>query len=116
MREEKIFQDDWGRDPTVQMMRRIFSRMEEAQAHLIQSCSISPFDPRLRKVRNQAREIFEEAWPTALQKGVISSDQQTIFLYVSCLKYALKKNGFVLPAENEPGDERIDQYLKEILR
>lgn len=108
--------DEWGNDPTVQMMRRIFSLMEKAQAEMMEHLTVSPFDPKLRRVRSRARDFFEETWPIAIQKEIVSNDQETILLYLSCLRHALKLNGFNIPYPIPPKDERMERFLKETLR
>ncbi len=47
------FEDEWGHDPSVQSMRRVFSWMEEAQQELLGHLDISLFDKRLRNVRGE---------------------------------------------------------------
>ncbi len=108
--------DEWGNDPTVQMMRRIFSLLEKAQGEMMERLSISPFDPKLRRVRSRARDFFEETWPIAMQKEIVSNDQETILLYLSCLRHALKLNGFNIPDHSHSKDERMERFLKETLR
>lgn len=108
--------DDWGNDPTVQMMRRIFSLMEKAQGEVMDRLGISPFNPKIRRVRSCSRDFFEETWPLAMQRGIISNDQETILLYLCCLRRALKLNGFRIPDHRFSDNERIEQFLKETLR
>lgn len=111
-----VFPDEWGEDPTVQRMRRIFSRMEKAQTQLMESLFISPLDPRLRAVRTEARDSFEAVWPVAMQKGFVCNDEQTALLYLGCLKHALRRKGFTLPLHDDPEDEKMGQFLKGILK
>ncbi len=107
--------DEWGNDPTVQMMRRLFSRMEKAQTEQLERLSISPFDSRLRRVRSWARDFFETTWPIAMRKGIVQNDQQAILLYLNCLRRALTLHGFSLPEEGDSENERIEQFLQETL-
>ena len=51
--------DDWGFDPSVRMMRRVYERIEMVQGELLKRLSISPFDPRLRRWREKARDYLE---------------------------------------------------------
>ena len=63
------FEDEWGHDPSVQSMRRVFSFMEEAQQELLRRLNISLFDKRLRRSREQALELFEQSLASGCQKG-----------------------------------------------
>jgi hypothetical protein len=108
--------DEWGHDPTVQMMRRIFSLMEKSQGDLLKRLNLSPFDSRLRRARSSARDLFEQAWPIALQKGIVSNDRGAALLYMHCLVYALDKNRVSVPDQIWPKDDRIAAFLKENLK
>ena len=62
------FEDEWGHDPSVQSMRRVFCFMEEAQQQLLRDLNISLFDQRLRRGREHALKLFEQAWPLAIKE------------------------------------------------
>ena len=108
------FEDKWGHDPSVQSMRRVFSLMEEAQQELLRCLNISPFDQRLRRSREQAMEFFERAWPLALRKGIIISEQDAAPLYSHSLAQALSSVGVEVSKELLPMDEKIIRFLKEM--
>ncbi|MCX8118740.1 MAG: hypothetical protein N3G78_12545 [Desulfobacterota bacterium] len=116
MGKGRDFPDEWGNDPTVQTMRRMFSRLEKAQSQLLDSLSIAPLHPRLRKVRTEARDLFEMLWPLALQRGIVSGEEQTVLLYLSCLKHSLKREGFAVPDHGDAKEEEMRKFLKEALR
>ncbi len=105
--------DDWGHDPSVQSMRRVFGRMEKAQKELLGSLNISPFDPKLRRRREEARTLFERAWPLAARRGVVVSEEDAVSLYAHCLARTLHSDGIEVPSEALPGDERIIKFLSE---
>jgi hypothetical protein len=105
-------QDDWGRDPSVQSMRRVFARMEIIQKDLLISLKISPLDHRLRRSREEGRDLFERVWPMATRKGITASEEDAAVLYAHCLAKTLTRNGIrVLPGDL-PNNERIDGFLK----
>ena len=79
------FEDEWGRDPSVQSMRRVFSFMEEAQHGLLSRLNISRFDRRLRSIREKALGLFEQAWPLAVRHGMMMSEKDAAPLYIYCL-------------------------------
>ena len=105
------FQDEWGHDPSVQSMRRIFSFMEEAQQELLLCLNISFFDRRLRRSREQALELFERAWHPAVRRGVMS-EKDAAPLYVHCLARTLRLAGVEVPEELLPRDEKVIHFLK----
>jgi hypothetical protein len=108
-------EDEWGHDPSVQSMRRVFSYMETAQQKLLEQLKISLFDQRLRRGREQALELFEKAWPLALRKGMIMSEKDVVPLYTQCLVRALGSIGVELPENSLRGDEKIIRLLQEEL-
>jgi hypothetical protein len=108
-------EDEWGHDPSVQSMRRVFSFMGEAQQELLRRLNISPFDQRLRRVRRQALELFERAWPLAVRQGMIMSEKDAAPLYIHCLARALSLVGVEVPGALLPGDEKIIRFLQEKL-
>ena len=106
------FEDEWGHDPSVQSMRRVFSFMEEAQHQLLRDLKISLFDQRLRRGRQQALELFEQTWPLAIRKGIITSEKDAAPLYLHCLVQALKLASIAVPNELLPKDEKIIHFLQ----
>jgi hypothetical protein len=47
-KKKNAFKDEWGHDPSILSMRRVFSYMEQAQQELLGHLNISRFDKRLR--------------------------------------------------------------------
>ncbi len=105
------FEDEWGRDPSVQSMRRVFSSIEEAQQELLLCLNISCFDRRLRRSREQALELFERAWPKAVRKGNMG-EKDAAPLYLHCLARTLRSAGVEVPDELLSRDEKIIHLLK----
>ncbi len=81
--------DEWDSDPSVQMTRRVFSGMEEAQEKLLEALMVSQFDKRLRKVREAARVLFDRTWPIVLKEDVTAGINEAAGLYTHCLARAL---------------------------
>jgi hypothetical protein len=109
------FEDQWGHDPSVQSMRRVFSYMEEAQQELLRRLTISLFDQRLRHSREKALELFEQAWPLAVRQGMMMNEKDAVPLYIHCLARALSLAGVEVPGALLPGDEKIIRFLQEKL-
>ena len=105
------FEDEWGHDPSVQSMRRVFSFMEEAQKEFLLCLNISSFDRRLRRSREQALEVFERAWHLAVRKGKMS-EKDAAPLYLHCLARTLRLAGVEVPEELLPKDEKIIHLLQ----
>ena len=106
-------EDEWGHDPSVQSMRRVFSFMEEAQQELLTRLNISFFDRRLRHSREQALEIFERVWSVAIRSGMVMNEKDAGPLYIHCLARALSSAGIRVPKELLPRDEKIIRFLQE---
>jgi hypothetical protein len=113
--KKKPFEDEWGHDPSVQSMRLVFSLMGDAQQELLRRLNISLFDQRLRRVRRQALELFERAWPLAVRQGMIMSEKDAAPLYIHCLARALSLVGVEVPGALLPSDEKIIRFLQEKL-
>jgi hypothetical protein len=106
-------QDDWGRDPSVQSMRRVFARMEILHKELIGRLKLSPLDERLRRVRELARNLFEQAWPLAERKGLTQNEEDAATLYLQCFVKILNREGIKTPSNLFSGDEKILRFLSE---
>ena len=108
--------DDWARDPSVQMMRRVFSCMEKQQGKLLQQLCIAPFDVRLRKWRASALVWFEQVWISAANKGIHLGEEAAAAAYAHCLGRAIASEGVSVPLEALPKNEDIAMLLKEVLQ
>ena len=109
------FRDEWEHDPSVQMMRKVFSQMERVQEELLRDLKISPFDQRLRDGREHARDLFERLWPIATRQGIVVGERDAALLYVHCLAHALSQRGVEAPTRVSEKDEKIARFLKERL-
>ena len=108
--------DDWGVDPSVRMMRRVFGRIEVIQGDLLKRMSVSPFDPRLRRWRDKARHYQERCWVQASRLGIEVGEEQAASIYAHCLSFAMNLDGVKVPRESLPKDLKIETVLKEVLR
>jgi hypothetical protein len=107
--------DEWGKDPSVRVMRQVFHRVEVAQEEVLTGLSISPFDPRLRGWREAALELFEQAWSKASRRGLFVGEEEAAALYVQCLLWILVKDGVTGAARIISEDERIKRLLEEVI-
>ncbi len=108
--------DQWGHDPNVQMMRQIFALLEKSQKELLEAMGISLFDPRLKRARHYSRDLFEQSWPVAMQKGIVTNENETSLLYQHCLVLALKWSGIKVQNLVLPDNDRIARFVQEKLR
>jgi hypothetical protein len=110
----KSIEDEWGHDPSVQSMRRVFSFIEEAQQELLLCLNISFLDRRLRRSREQALELFERTWPKAARRGMMG-EKDAAPLYLHCLARTLRLAGVEVPEELLPRDEKVIRFLQKEL-
>lgn len=108
--------DEWGLDPSVQGMRRLFGRMEILQKDLLDRSRVSPFDERLGRARVSARHLFEQAWPQAQRKGLIRNEEAIVSLYIHCFVKTLSREKIMIPGDVFSGDEKIFQFISETFR
>lgn len=84
---------DWGRDPQVRAMRRIYGLMETLQKHLFEQIGISPFDERLGRWRKPALRMFEQQWTEMARRGGPLGEEDVARTYLDCLVKVLTKDG-----------------------
>jgi len=85
--------DEFGYDPAIRQMRRVFSQMEAVSKELLAGAGISPFDPRLRRWREAARGLFEQGWAKAAQRNMSLTDDEAGILYGLALKRLMERDG-----------------------
>ena len=107
--------DEWGRDPSVQMMRKVFNRMETAQDALLNRLSVSTFDPRLRPWREKALALFEPSWGRASRLGVGMDQETAAGIYMHCLAQVIRSEGLEIPTDALPENRELDMLLKEVM-
>jgi len=83
--------DEFGEDPAVQMMRRVFKGMEKVQERLIERSGLSPFDERLREVRELVLRAFEQAWAGRAGQGVSLNENDYAHVYEACFLKILEQ-------------------------
>jgi hypothetical protein len=103
--------DEWGRDPSVQAMRRVFAAMEAAQKEFIKNLGLSPFDPRMRRWRERALAAFDASRARTARTGVQLSESETGALYVHCLGKIMNREGMEVPAEILPQSGKFKEIL-----
>lgn len=106
--------DEWGGDPSVRAMRRVFAAMETAQKEFIATLGLSPFDHRLRRWRERAFVAFDASWAWGARGGVTLTETEAGALYVQCLGRIMSKEGMEIPPETLPQSEKLRKILREV--
>jgi hypothetical protein len=109
-------QDNWGRDPAVQQTRRIFAEMEQTQKTLLGQARLSPFDGRLRSLRETALNLFDRATARAAGKGIRLTDNAMIGIYTGCLQQAMENAGIEISQDLLPDDGTLRALVREVSR
>lgn len=107
--------DEWGCDPSVQIMRKVFSCMEKAYMAMLEQSEISFFDGRLGHVREAARDMFERTWPLASERRPEPVEEGAARLYAYCLVRSLGMAGIEVAKESLPNDEDLISLIREAL-
>ena len=106
--------DDWGRDPSVRAMRRVFAAMEAAQKELMKALGLSPFDQRLRRWRERALAAFDASWARSARADVELNETEAGELFVHCLGKIMSREGMEVPPEMLPRSEKLQKILREV--
>ena len=106
--------DEWGKDPTVQFMRKVFKEMENAQHELFKRLDIIPYDLRIRRWREQALALFERAWGVANRMGVTLDEHTSSLVYVHCLAKVMDAERINIPAGILPEAKSLARILKQV--
>ena len=106
--------DQWGMDPSVQIMRKVFKGMEKAQHELFKHLDIIPYDLRIRKWRDQALALFERAWGVSNRMGITMNEHMASAIYVHCLAKNMGSERINIPAGILPETENVERIFKEV--
>ena len=108
--------DEWGQDPSVQIMRQIFRHMELAQRTLLENVGISSFDMRLRGWRKTALNSLEQSWAHAHHHHIILNEEKLAAIYIYCLARAMGAGGITIPSNSLPHNEEVERLVRETLQ
>jgi transcription initiation factor TFIIIB Brf1 subunit/transcription initiation factor TFIIB len=108
--------DEWGKDPSVRIMRTVFKEMEKAQQALLSRLDISSYDLRIRKWRETSLALFEQAWGVANRTGISMDATMASAVYVHCLAKTIGSEGNEIPEGIVPEGKEIERLLKEMLQ
>jgi len=108
-----IDQDEWGRDPSVQTMRKVFSSIERAQHLFFLQLQVSFFDERIRRWRERALTIFEKMWDYAAQKGIPMDQESASDIYIFALARVINSDNVNVSDDKFPQDTKIKKIFME---
>jgi len=106
--------DEWGKDPSVQVMRKVFKGMESAQHELLKRLDITPYDLRIRRWRDQALSLFERAWGVASRMGITIDEHTASLVYVHCLAKIMGAERINIPSGVLPDAKSVERIFKEV--
>lgn len=107
-------EDQFGRDPQVRYMRKVFAGMEKRQNELLGRLGVSASDYRLRRVRDGALKSFEKAWMLAGRRGTVETEDEIADLYMLCLAHVLEGNRINVPNELLPTNAKMNDIIREV--
>ncbi len=106
--------DEWGKDPSVLIMRRVFKEIECAQHELLKQLDITPYDLRIRRWRDQALALFERAWGAADRMGITMDEHTASLIYVHCLAKVMGAERINIPAGILPEAKSVERIFEEV--
>jgi hypothetical protein len=89
--------DEWGKDPAVKTMRKIFRAVDDAQREFFDHLEISRYDPRIRPWRERALVLFEKTFFKARRAGVTVNEEVASNIYLNCLAKVMMAQGIEIP-------------------
>lgn len=108
-------EDQFGHDPSVRRLRRVFAAAEAGQNQLLDRLNIGRLDRRLGQWRKVALHLFERGWARATREGVHLEEEDVGHLYLFCLARALATRGIAVPGEALPANAAVARLLEEKL-
>ncbi len=108
--------DEWGRDPRVKAMRKVFSAMEKSVNDLLEQLDISPFDHRIRGWLEQALAKYERAWAGASRQGISMDEKMAAAVYAHCLGTVIGTDGIKVPESRFTIDEDVKRLIGEVVK
>jgi hypothetical protein len=106
--------DEWGKDPAVRAMRKVFREMEDAQGEIFSRMGIGNYDPRVRLWREKALVLFEKAFSYASRSGKQIDGKIASEIYIYCLARVMRAEGVDVQDDFLPGKKDIEKILMEV--
>jgi len=108
--------DEWGRDPSIKAMRRVFKAMEKTLDDLLEQLEISPFDDRIRGWLEQALAKYERAWGEANRLRVQMDEKMALAVYAHCLVRVIGSGEIKIPESRLALKEDVERLIMEVFK
>jgi hypothetical protein len=108
--------DEWGRDPSVQAMRKVFKAIETSLDGILKRLDISPYDDRIRGWLEQTLAKFERSWGVAHQMGIPMDEEMAAAVYACCFAKVIGAEGFEIPQDLLPQVEMAERLAHEVAK
>jgi len=108
--------DEWGRDPSVQAMRKVFKGMEKSLEKILGQLDISPYDQRIRGWLEKALAKFETSWGVANHMGIIMNEKIAPVVYTHCLAKIIGSDGIEIPEGILPEEKGTARLIHEVFK
>jgi hypothetical protein len=107
--------DEWGHDPTVQRVRRLFALMEKEQDSLLKALELSSSDTRLRHCRETALGMYERACGFAAAQRLTWDENTYAAIYIGCLIREMDNRGIRIPEDVLVAHQHHTDLLRKVL-
>jgi hypothetical protein len=108
--------DEWGRDPSVQAMRKTFKAMETSLELILKRLDISPYDHRIRGWLEKALAQFERSWGVAHQMGIPMDEEMAPAVYARCFAKVIGAEGIEVPQVLLPQVKEAERLVHEVFK
>jgi len=108
--------DEWGRDPSVRAMRKVFKAMEKSLGEILERLDIAPYDQRIRGWLEKALANFEKSWVVANQMGIIMNEKIAPLVYIHCLAKVIGSDGIDIPEDLLPEEKATERLIHEVFK
>ena len=108
--------DEWGRDPSVRAMRKVFKGMEKSLEKILGQLNIAPYDQRIRGWLEMALAKFETAWLVANQMGISMNEKIAPVVYSHCLVRVMRTEGIEIPEGILPEEKDTARVIHEVFK
>ena len=106
--------DDWGRDPSVRAMRKVFQSMERFLEEILKRLEISPYDYRIRGWLEETLAKFERSWGVAHHMGIPMDEEMAPAVYARCLAKVIGREGIEIPRDLLPQQKEAEGIIDKV--
>ena len=108
--------DEWGRDPSVREMRKVFKGMEKSLEEILGQLNITPYDQRIRGWLELALAKFEASWMVANRMGIVMNEKIAPAVYSHCLARVMRSEGIEIPQGILPQEKDTARLIHEVFK